>query len=71
MSMREDSYIITTADITDRDKQIGCVDGIHIRKNKRKGGNVYTFTMDSRHLYHNNEKMLLLFNEIKTYCTTP
>lgn len=71
MSMREDSYIITTADITDRDKQIGCVDGIHIRKNKRKGGNVYTFTMDSRHLYHNNEEMLLLFNEIKTYCTTP
>ena len=70
MSIREDSYIITTNDITDRDKQIGYVDGIHIRKHRKKGVNVYTFTMDSRNLYHNNEKMLLLFNEIKKYCTT-
>ena len=69
MSLKEDSYIITTADITDKDKQIGFVDGIEIQKRRRKGVVVYTFTMDYRHSYHHHEKMLLLFNEIKTYCT--
>ncbi len=70
MSMKEDSYIITTADITDKDKLIGFVDGIDIQKYRRKGVVVYTFTLDYRHSYHHHKKMLLLFNEIKTYCAT-
>lgn len=68
MSLKKDSYVITTADITDKDKLIGFVDGIDIRRHKRKGAIVYTFTLDYRHSYHQHEEMLLLFNKIKTYC---
>ena len=71
MSLKEDTYIITPpAIIADIDKLIGNFDGITIRRNKRKGLVIYTFTMDYRHIYHHHEKMLLLFNEIKDYCAT-
>lgn len=70
MSLKLDSYTISLPDVEKKDILIGNLNGVSIRKNKRKGLIVYSFTMDYRYIYHNNEKMLALFNEIEAYCST-